>query len=153
MSDFSFLCLHLKNVNPFKYPIVKILKTGTTHYIIKSGYVFHVIHLLIIIKSSINNYAIFLIKKIACTCIRLYASVLILIDFWSKNWEIKTFFNGMHGKSLRYVIFPFLPFKVKINLYEFSGKLLNIVHKTATNQVYVLKSKHIVERHALRLIQ
>lgn len=59
----------------------------------------------------------------------------------------------MHGKSLRYVIFPFLPFKVKINLYEFSGKLLNIVHKTATNQVYVLKSKHIVERHALRLIQ
>lgn len=59
----------------------------------------------------------------------------------------------MHGKSLQYVIFPFLPFKVKINLYEFSGKLLNIVYKTATNQVNVLKSKHIVERHALRLIQ
>lgn len=55
-------------------------------------------------------------------------------------------------QSLWYVIFPFLPFKVQNKLYKFSGKQLNIVYKTATNHVYVLKSQHVVDRHALRLI-
>lgn len=56
-------------------------------------------------------------------------------------------------QTLRYVIFPFFPSKVKIKLYEISGKLLNIVYKTATNHMYLLNSKHVVDRNGLLLFQ
>lgn len=44
----------------------------------------------------------------------------------------------------------FFTFKVKTKLYEFSGKQLNIMYKTDINYVQVLKSKHVVNRRALR---
>lgn len=55
-------------------------------------------------------------------------------------------------QSLWYVIFPFLPSKVKIKMYKHSGKQLNIVYKTDKYHVRLLNRKYVIDRHALQLI-
>lgn len=42
--------------------------------------------------------------------------------------------------------------KVKIKMYKYPGKQLNIVYKTDKNHVRLLNRKHNVDRHALQLI-
>lgn len=56
-------------------------------------------------------------------------------------------------QSIWYVIFPFLLSLVKTKFCIFSDKQLDIVYKIHKNHVCLLKRKHVVDRHALRLIQ
>lgn len=57
-------------------------------------------------------------------------------------------------QSLWYVNFPILLSLVKTKLcIFFSDKQLDIVYKIHKNHVCLLKRKHVVDRHALRLIQ